>query len=62
VDRPTLRVDEDVEFGRKTSSRTAQSIALDPPLPPEASWCARTTVPSMMEPTSSSSSCNSLKM
>jgi hypothetical protein len=60
VERPPLRVDEGVELGRKTSSRTAQSIALDPPLPPEASWCARTTVPSMMEPTSSTSSCSSL--
>lgn len=43
-----------VNFGRKTSSRTAQSIASDPPFPPAASWCARTTEPSMSEPTSSS--------
>ena len=43
-----------VELGRKTSSRAAQSIASDPPFPPDASWCARTTVPSMSEPTSSS--------
>jgi hypothetical protein len=43
-----------VELGRKTSSRAAQSIASDPPFPPAASWCARTTVPSMSEPTSSS--------
>lgn len=43
-----------VDLGRKTSSRTAQSIASDPPLPPAASWCALITVPSMSEPTSSS--------
>src|SRR5258707_1884665 len=43
-----------VDLGGKTSSRTAQSIASDPPFPPAASWCARTTVPSMSEPTSSS--------
>lgn len=43
-----------VDLGGKTSSRTAQMIASDPPFPPEASWCARTTVPSMSEPTSSS--------
>jgi hypothetical protein len=43
-----------VDLGGKTSSRTAQTIASDPPFPPDASWCARTTVPSMSEPTSSS--------
>ncbi len=39
-----------VNLGGKTSSRTAQMIASDPPFPPAASWCARTTVPSMSEP------------
>jgi hypothetical protein len=43
-----------VNLGGKASSRTAQMIASDPPFPPAASWCARTTVPSMSEPTSSS--------
>jgi hypothetical protein len=43
-----------MDLGGKTSSRTAQMIASDPPFPPAASWCARTTVPSMREPTSSS--------
>jgi hypothetical protein len=43
-----------VDFGRKASSRAAQSIASDPPFPPAASWCARITVPSINEPTSSS--------
>jgi len=56
VERAALGIDEGMEFGRKTFSRTTQSIALEPPFPPEASWCARTTVPSMIEPTSSTSS------
>jgi hypothetical protein len=50
-----------MDFGRKASSRTAQSIAADPPFPPAASWCARTTEPSMREPTSSTSTRSSLK-
>ena len=54
VERLPLAGGDRVELGRKTSSRAAQSIASDPPFPPDASWCARTTVPSMREPTSSS--------
>jgi len=54
VKRLPLAGRDRVELGRKTSSRAAQSIASDPPFPPAASWCARTTVPSMSEPTSSS--------
>jgi hypothetical protein len=54
VKRFPLAGGDRVELGRKTSSRAAQSIASDPPFPPAASWCARTTVPSMSEPTSSS--------
>jgi len=54
VERLALTGGDRVELGRKTSSRAAQSIASDPPFPPAASWCARTTVPSMSEPTSSS--------
>jgi len=54
VERLPLAGSDRVELGRKTSSRAAQSIASDPPFPPAASWCARTTVPSMREPTSSS--------
>jgi len=37
VERPAFRVDDRVDFGRKTSSRASQSIALDPPFPPDAS-------------------------
>jgi hypothetical protein len=54
VERFAFRRRDRVDLGGKTSSRTAQMIALDPPFPPAASWCARTTVPSMREPTSSS--------
>src|ERR1051325_4342873 len=54
VKRLPLAGGDRVELGRKTSSRAAQSIASPPPFPPAASWCARTTVPSMSEPTSSS--------
>lgn len=59
VERPTFRVDDRVDFGRKTSSRASQSIALDPPFPPDASWCARTMVPSMIDAVSSTSSWSS---
>jgi hypothetical protein len=54
VDGLAFRGRDGVDLGRKASSRTAQSIASDPPFPPEASWCALTTVPSINEPTSSS--------
>jgi len=55
VERLAFGSRDRVDFGRKTSSRTAQSVALDPPFPPAASWCARITEPSMSEPTSSTS-------
>jgi len=38
VERLAFRVRDRVDFGRKASSRTAQSIASAPPFPPEASW------------------------
>jgi hypothetical protein len=38
VERPAFRVDDRVDFGRKTSTRASQSILLDPPFPPDASW------------------------
>lgn len=46
--------------GRNASSRTAQMISSDPPFPPAASWCARTTVASRREPVSSTSMASSL--
>jgi hypothetical protein len=61
VERAALRVDDGMELCRKTSSRAAQSIAFDPPFPPEESWCARITEPSTIEPVSSSSNFSSRK-
>jgi len=62
VDGPTFGVDDDVKFGRKTPARTAEGIELDPPFPPDASWCARTMEPSTIEPTSSTSNWSALKI
>src|ERR1019366_5986213 len=62
VERAALRVDDGMELCRKTSSRAAQSIALDPPYPPEESWCARITEPSTIELVSSSSNFSSRKI
>lgn len=55
VERPTSRIDEGVDLRGESTSRTTQCIALDPPFPPAASWCARTIVASMMTPSSSTS-------
>ena len=55
VERPPFRVDDRVDFGRKTSSRASQSILLDPPFPPDASWWARIVVPSTIDAVSSTS-------
>ena len=60
VKRAALGVDEGMDFGGEATSRTTQCILFDPPFPPEASWCARTTEASMMQPSSSTSSCNAL--
>jgi len=62
VERAALGVDDGVELCRKASSRAAQSVASDPPFPPDASWCARTMEPSTIEPVSSTSSCSSRKI
>jgi hypothetical protein len=35
---------------------------IGPPFPPDASWCARTTEPSTIEPVSSTSICSSSKI
>ena len=60
VKRAPLGVDEGMDFGGEATSRTTQCILFDPPFPPEASWCARTTEASIMQPSSSTSSCNAL--
>lgn len=56
VERPPLRVDECVDLRGEATSRATQSIALDPPFPPAASWWARTIDESMMTPSSSTRS------
>src|SRR5262245_15882400 len=58
VERPPLRVDDRVDLGREPSSRASDRVLLDPPFPPDASWCARTTVPSTAENVSSTSTRN----
>ena len=62
VERPTLRVDEGVDLRGESTSRTTQCIALDPPFPPAASWCARTIDESMMTPSSSTLIWSALNM
>ena len=56
VERPPFRVDECVDLRGEATSRATQSIALDPPFPPAASWWARTIDESMMTPSSSTRS------
>lgn len=57
-----MRVRDGVDFRRETSTTSTDIVTFDPPFPPDASWCARTTEPSMMEPVSSTSTCSSLKI
>ena len=37
VERVSLRIRDGVEVGRKSSARTSQRVALDPPFPPDES-------------------------
>ena len=60
VERSAERVDERVDLRGEAASRATQCVALDPPFPPEATWCARTTVASTMEPALSTSSWSAL--
>ena len=62
VERLALYVDDRMDFGRKTSSRAAQSIGLEPPFPPAASWCARAIDASSKLPPGSIRICSALKM
>jgi hypothetical protein len=62
VNRAAFGVDDGVDLRRETTSRTTQGIVFDPPFPPAASWCARTTEASMIRPSSSVSNCSALKM
>ena len=40
VERITEPVHESVDFGSETAARASNSLALGPPFPPAASWCA----------------------
>lgn len=61
VQRPPLRVDDRMDLGGKSSTTSTQSITFDPPFSPAASWCARTTEASMMEPRLTRLVCKALK-
>ena len=61
VERSRLGVDDDVELGRESSSTTTQSVAFDPPFPPDASWCARMTEASTIEPLRSTRICSAFR-
>jgi hypothetical protein len=62
VERATVRVDGCVQLRGEATSRVPQCIDFDPPFPPEASWCARTTEASMMQSSSSTSNCSALRI
>lgn len=56
VERTAFGVDERVALRGEATSRVPQCTDFDPPFPPDASWCARTTEASMTQPSSSASS------
>ena len=62
VERTTFEVGERVDLRRESSSTTTQTIADDPPFPPAASWCARTLLPSTMDPVLSTLTRSALKI
>jgi hypothetical protein len=43
-----LRIRPGVDLGREPTARTANTVAMNPPLPPAACWCARTMVLSII--------------
>lgn len=61
VERLTESAHESVDLGRKTASRPANIVSVDPPFPPAACWCALTIVASAMEPSGSTSTRSSSK-
>jgi len=50
VKRTAFPIGDDVDFRREASSTTTQTVCLDPPFPPAASWWARIELPSTMDP------------
>lgn len=61
VERTPFGIDECVELRGEATSRVPQCIDFDPPFPPEASWCARMTDASTMQPSASTSYCSALR-
>lgn len=60
VQRQPLHVGDYVDLRREATSRTTQSVTVDPPFPPAASWCARMVLPSTIEPVLSTRICSAL--
>ena len=48
ADRETFGIRPSMELGREAAARTAETVAMSPPLPPAAWWCARTMVESII--------------
>src|SRR5580704_12533725 len=48
ADRQALGVGACVDLGREAAARTAERVALGPPFPPAAQWCARMMVASII--------------
>lgn len=53
-DGQAVRVAADVELAREATSRAAKTLAMLPPLPPAAQWCARMLVLSIIRRRSAS--------
>ena len=45
---PALGIGVDMELGREATARTAKALAISPPFPPAAQWCARMVVLSII--------------
>lgn len=48
ANRKSLRICPGVDLGREATARTANMVAVNPPLPPAACWCARMAVLSII--------------
>ena len=48
ADREPFGIRPGMELGREATARAAETVAMSPPLPPAAWWCARTMVESII--------------
>ena len=55
-------VDDGMNLRRDAPTRATDGIFFGPPSPPQESWCARTTEPSIKDPTSSSLKAKAVNM